>query len=74
MEDKGHHEKSMGIEEYANCHPYEYLTKLNEIYANYNKSTAKDYSLASSIKLPFMRFNTIKVPECFENNYAIEKR
>lgn len=50
------------MENFNHSHPYEYLTKLNSIYNNYNRSTGKDYSSASKIKLPFKRFNTIKVP------------
>jgi len=50
------------------------LTKLNCIYNNYNRSTVKDFSCTSKIKLPFKKFNTIKVPECFEASYAKEKK
>lgn len=62
------------IEEYSHSHPYEYLTKLNQIYNGYNRSTVKDFSSASMIKLPFYKYSAIKVPECFESSYAKEKK
>jgi hypothetical protein len=62
--------ESKSIEECSHSHPYEYLTKLNQVFSGYNRSTTKDYSSSSKIKLPFYKFNQIKVPHIFETSYA----
>ena len=62
------------IEECSHSHPYEYLTKLNQVFHNCNKSGGKDYSAASKIKLPFYKFNQIKIPSCFAKRYAEEHK
>jgi hypothetical protein len=65
---------SKSIEECSHSHPYEYLTKLNQVFNGYNKSTVRDYSSASKIKLPFYKFSSMKVPSCFEDSYTKEHR
>ena len=53
------------IEDYSHAHPYEYLTKMNQVFTSYNRVNTKDYSSVSKMKLPFKKFNHMKVPEAF---------
>ena len=58
------------MEDYSRAHPYEYLTRMNEVFAWYNRSSSKDYSVLSRVRLPFKKFNHMRVPECFSQSYA----
>ena len=39
-----------------------------------NKTGGKDYSSASMIKLPWKKFKTVAIPQCFQESYNVEKR
>lgn len=57
--------QEFSITQYAQTHPYKYLKQLNNVYQNCNKSSGKDYSSASMIKLPWKKFKTVSIPKCF---------
>jgi hypothetical protein len=69
MMEKANHED---LGDLATLHPYEYLTQLNSIYAEWNKSNVKCPSV-SKVKLEWKPFTMIKIPnvthflmQCFE--------
>jgi hypothetical protein len=66
--------KGISLAEYSQMHPYQYLKQLNNIYQNCNKSSTKDYSSASMVKLPWKKFKPVAIPKVFEENYNIERK
>ena len=39
------------MEDYSHAHPYEYLTRMNEVFSFYNRSNVPDYSVVSKLRL-----------------------
>ena len=65
----------LSIGDMVQCHPFEYLNKLNSInnYCNKMNASFQSYSSASRVKLPWKNFNIIAIPEYFQKNYQCNK-
>ena len=61
--------RGFSLAEYSQTHPYQYLKQLNNVYQSCNKSSGKDFSSASMVKLPWKKFKPVCIPKCFEESY-----